>query len=80
MADTATSLRQRIEHYRRMLAEGVPADRARVYLELIARDHAALRELEGSFSRNVSAPGAANVNPRPDDGARSEEQKQRDGY
>jgi hypothetical protein len=76
MVDTATSLRQRIEHYRRMLAEGLPADRARVYLELIARDHAALRELEGPFSRSASAPGAASVNPRAKGGARSEEQKQ----
>jgi hypothetical protein len=79
MVDTATSLRQRIEHYRRMLAEGIPADRARVYLELIARDHAALRELEGPFSRNASAPGAASVNPRLNDGTGSEEQKQSEG-
>jgi hypothetical protein len=47
MVDAAAeALRQRIEHYRRLLAQGIAADQARVYLELIARDHAALRALE----------------------------------
>lgn len=39
------TIRQRIEHYRRMLADGVPSDLARIYLAQIAQDHAKLREL-----------------------------------
>jgi hypothetical protein len=45
MADTPQTIRQRIEYYRRMLADGVSAELARVYLDQIARDHAKLREV-----------------------------------
>lgn len=45
MADVRETIRQRIEHYRRMLADGVPSDLARIYLAQIAQDHAKLREL-----------------------------------
>jgi hypothetical protein len=46
MADTVETIRQRIEHYRRLLANGVRSEIARMYLEQISRDHAMLRELE----------------------------------
>ena len=45
MADTAETIRRRIQHYRELLAQGISADIARAYLEQIAKDHAALREL-----------------------------------
>ena len=45
MADTAETIRRRIEHYRGLLAQGVATDLARMYLDQIAKDHAALREL-----------------------------------
>jgi hypothetical protein len=57
MVDTAETIRQRIAHYRTLLAQGVPADIARMYLEQIAKDHAALRELsEARRSDEPSAP------------------------
>ena len=45
MADTPETIRQRIEHYRRLLANGVRSEIAQMYLEQIARDHAMLRDL-----------------------------------
>ncbi len=56
MADVRQTIRQRIEHYRRMLADGVPSDLARVYLEQIARDHAKLRELGDELQPDAEPP------------------------
>jgi hypothetical protein len=56
MVDMAKILRQRIEHYRRLLAQGMSADMARVYLELIARDHAALRALDEKPREQPAGP------------------------
>lgn len=57
MADTSQTIRQRIEHYRRMLADGVPAELAGVYLDQLARDHAKLRELGEEVPGEAGRPG-----------------------
>ena len=46
MADSAETIRRRIEHFRSLLAAGASTDFARMYLAQIAKDHAALREIE----------------------------------
>lgn len=56
MADTAETIRRRIEHYRGLLAQGISADVARMYLEQIAKDHAALRDLGEEYRSEGDPP------------------------
>jgi len=48
MNSRADLLRRRIEHYRRLLAEGVDSELARHYLRQIAADLLELSEIEES--------------------------------
>jgi hypothetical protein len=44
--ERASGLRRRVATYRRLLAEGVPSETARVYLAEIAKAEAELAEIE----------------------------------
>ena len=46
MVETADDLRRKIATYRRMLAEGMPAETAQLLLEQITELHAALAVIE----------------------------------